>query len=109
MSHGVGRRKRAVARVWLRPGKGSMTVNEREFNEYFDTDFTRENAQHPFKAVKEAETYDISVSVQGGGPHAQADAVKLGFARALVALNEGWRSALRKAGLLTVDSQFLVY
>ncbi len=105
LAHGVGRRKSAVARVWVRPGKGAMDINERAFNEYFDTDFTRLSAEKPFSVIKEAEGYDVSANVQGGGPHAQADAVKLGFARALLSINEGWRSVLRKAGLLTVDSR----
>jgi small subunit ribosomal protein S9 len=105
LAHGVGRRKKAVARVWLCPGTGAMIVNDRDYAQYFDTDYARFQACEPLGVIKEAEGYDISVNVYGGGIPAQADAVKLGIARALVTLNEQWRPMLRKAGLLTVDDR----
>jgi len=105
LSHGVGRRKQAVARVWVRPGVGSMKVNERDYAEYFDTEMNRLRATQPFYAVEDVKKYDVRVTVEGGGGAGQADAVCLGLARALLNINESWRSALRKAGLLTVDSR----
>jgi len=105
ISHGVGRRKSAVARVWLQSGNGSIKVNERDFTDYFDTQKTRLRASEPFNIVRDARHYDVVVNVQGGGTPSQADAVCLGVARALLKINESWRSALRGAGLLTVDAR----
>jgi len=105
LSHGVGRRKCAIARVWVRPGVGAMTINEREYDLYFDTDKTRLSATAPFRIIHEARRYDVVATVKGGGIPGQADAVSLGLSRALLNINESWRSALRKAGLLTVDSR----
>ena len=105
LSHGVGRRKAAIARVWIKPGSGSVKVNERELADYFDTQKTRLRASEPFHLIKESRTYDVVVNVKGGGVPGQADAVSLGVARALVNINEAWRSTLRGAGLLTVDAR----
>ncbi len=105
IAHGVGRRKCAVARVWVRPGNGTMNVNERNYTKYFDTQKTRSRAMQPFRVIEDAKRYDIVANVLGGGIPGQADAVCLGFARALLQINEGWRPALRRAGLLTVDSR----
>lgn len=103
--HGVGRRKAAVARVWIRRGTGTMTVNGRPVDQYFPTDLTRAAAQTPFRVCEQARLYDVKVNVCGGGTTGQADAVKLGFARALVSNDENLRSILRQHGLLTVDSR----
>jgi small subunit ribosomal protein S9 len=105
VAHGVGRRKCAIARVWIRQGKGSMEVNGKPFDIYFDTDMNRRIASTPFRVCPEAQSYDVKVNIVGGGVSAQADAVKLGFARALVSHNESLRSLLREHGLLTVDSR----
>lgn len=105
IAHGVGRRKCAVARVWLRLGSGKMVINEREFVNYFPTEITQLAAGRPFDIIANAQHYDVVANVLGGGYCAQAEAVGLGFARALLQLNESWRSDLRKAGLLTVDSR----
>lgn len=105
ISHGVGRRKCAVARVWVRPGSGSITVNNRDFVKYFDTQKTKMRASEPFNVIKDARRYDVTVNVKGGGVPGQADAVCLGIARALLNINEAWRSSLRRAGLLTVDAR----
>lgn len=105
LAHGVGRRKSAIARVWLKRGTGAMIVNGKEYQQYFDTEFSRKNAAAAFAACPQASTYDVAVNVMGGGIPAQADAVKLGMARALVVLNEELRPALRAAGLLTVDAR----
>ena len=105
VASGTGRRKSAVARVWLRRGKGNMTVNGLPFNEYFDTELSRQDATVPFRVVQEALRFDVDVNISGGGKVAQADAVKLGFARALVSIYENLRSVLRENKLLSVDSR----
>lgn len=105
VAHGVGRRKRTVARVWLRKGNGKMTVNGRTCDEYFDTKFLRLNATTPFRVCEQSKNYDVDVNINGGGVSAQADAVKLGIARALASLDDALRPELRKNGLLTVDSR----
>lgn len=105
VSHGVGRRKRAVARVWVRRGKGKIRVNGLEHTKYFDTTISARAAATPFGVCPMGDNYDIEANVRGGGKVAQADAVKLGIARAFVNLDEGTRPVLRKHGLLTVDAR----
>ena len=105
ISHGVGRRKTAVARVWVRRGTGKITVNGKAHTEYFDTDIARTRAAYPFAVCKESEGLDVDVNVNGGGNNAQADAACLGFSRALVALYDTVRPVLKEHGLLTVDSR----
>ncbi len=106
LAHGVGRRKSAVARVWLRRGAGKVLVNGKEYSTYFDTDIMRAAVITPFNVVPKAATYyDADVNVQGGGLCAQADAVKLGLSRALFAANEELKPLLRQNGLLTVDAR----
>lgn len=104
-SHGVGRRKSSIARVWLRPGKGAILVNGKDFKEYFDTEITRLKASTPFRVMQADLGYDVEVNVIGGGLCSQADAIKLGIARALVEADETLRPALRQHDLLTVDSR----
>lgn len=105
VSHGVGRRKAAVARVWLTRGKGELSVNGKQVVEYFDTDITRAAARMVFDVYPGAAHYDVKANVTGGGLCAQADALKLGMARALVVLDEDARPLLRSHNLLTVDSR----
>ena len=105
LSHGVGRRKSSVARVDLRRGSGKITVNDKNYELYFDTDVARISAHKPFVVLSSALHYDAYANVNGGGLNSQADAIKLGIARALLKLNEADRAALRAAGLLTVDSR----
>jgi len=105
LAHGVGRRKKSVARVWLRRGNGSLTINDRAYESYFDTDIARTRARVPFEVYSHASKYDVAVNVHGGGLIAQADAFKVGIARALLEVNPEIRSILRDAGLLTVDSR----
>lgn len=105
LSHGVGRRKRAVARVWLRRGNGKIRVNGAPHDIYFDTETSTQTAATPFAVMPTSVNYDVQVNVQGGGKVAQADAVKLGIARAFVKLDEGSRTLLRKHDLLTVDAR----
>ncbi len=105
ISHGVGRRKSSVARVWLRRGKGVVTVNGKPSNEYFDTDFNRSEISSPLTILPKGVVYDFDVNVKGGGVNSQAGAIRLGIARALLASDEGLRVLLRKDRLLTVDSR----
>jgi len=105
LAHGVGRRKRAVARVWLRRGKGIVTINGEVANKYFDTDFNRDKVAQPLKIFSHGSNYDIDATVHGGGVNGQADAVKLGIARAIVASDEKARKEFRKYRLLTCDSR----
>ena len=101
--HAVGKRKSAVARVYLRPGNGRIVVNHRDFLEYFPLETTRNLARQPLALVDVGPELDILVNVQGGGPEGQAGAIKHGLSRALVALNPELRPILKKAGLLTRD------
>ena len=103
--YGTGRRKTSTARVFLRPGSGAITVNHREFANYFPTDALRTNVRRPLLLTETGEKFDILATVDGGGVYGQAGAVRLGIARALVAYNAELRKALKKDGLLTSDSR----
>lgn len=105
VSHSVGRRKTAVARIWLRRGNGKIVVNNKDYTEYFDTDVSILSAATPFRVCPAGTNYNVQATVHGGGKKAQADAVKLGIARALVNLDATFRTAFRKDKLLTVDSR----
>jgi small subunit ribosomal protein S9 len=99
----IGRRKCAVARVRLFPGSGTITINQRTLEDYFPRETARMRIIEPFEATETKDRYDAIVNVQGGGASAQADAVRHGISRALVATSETLRGALRKVGLLTRD------
>jgi small subunit ribosomal protein S9 len=105
LSHGVGRRKSAVARVWLYRGNGKININGKEFNSYFDTEFSRLDVSKPFRAYPAASHYNVVANVEGGGLNAQADAISLATARALIIMNPEARSVMRKNNLLTCDSR----
>jgi small subunit ribosomal protein S9 len=97
----TGKRKTAIARIYLRPGNGRIVVNQRAFEEYFPMETTRNLARQPLQLV--AVDVDILVNVKGGGVESQAGAIKHGLSRALVVLNPEFRPVLKKAGLLTRD------
>ena len=102
----VGRRKESTARVRLAGGSGSFTVNEKDAATYFPRVGDLNDILRSFSAVgQDANKYDITVKVNGGGVTGQTEAVRLGLARALVLLNGDWVSALRKQGLLTRDAR----
>ena len=105
LAHGVGRRKSAVARVWLHRGKGAITVNGKELGQYFDTEITRLMVVIPLKVYPNSSSFDVMANVRGGGVCAQADAIKLGISRAIVSIHEEARPLLKEHGLLTVDSR----
>ena len=100
---GTGRRKRSVARVFLRPGKGEITVNGRPFEHYFPIEALRVPVRQPLLATETAEKFDILILADGGGVAGQSGAARLGIARALVEFNGELRERLKKLGLLTRD------
>ena len=103
--YGTGRRKSAIARVFLRPGTGEWKVNGKAFEVYFVTEQQRVAAKRTLALVELASSFDVVTTVKSGGVAAQADAVKLGVARALVQFNPELRKALKAEGLLTRDSR----
>ena len=103
--YATGRRKTSTARVFLRPGKGDITVNHREFDKYFTTDQLRTVVRRPLLLTETGDKFDILATVDGGGVNGQAGAVRLGIARALVEFNLELRKQLKKEGLLTSDSR----
>ena len=100
---GTGRRKSSVARVFLRPGKGEIKVNNRAFENYFPTESARAVVRQPLLATETVDKFDIVILAGGGGVAGQAGAARLGIARALVEFNGELRSRLKKLGLLTRD------
>ena len=103
--YGTGRRKTSTARVFLRPGTGTITINHREFDRFFPTDALRLQVRRPLLVTETGEKFDILATVAGGGVNGQAGAVRLGIARALVEFNTELRKQLKKDGLLTSDSR----
>ena len=100
---GTGRRKSSVARVFLRPGKGEIKVNNRAFENYFPTESSRVLVRQPLAATETVDKFDILILADGGGVAGQAGAARLGVARALVEFNAELRSRLKKLGYLTRD------
>ena len=102
---GTGRRKKAVARVILRSGKGDIKVNGRAFENYFPSEASRAIVRQPLLATETADKFDILINTDGGGPSGQAGAEKLGIARALLEFNVELRGKLKELGLLTRDAR----
>jgi small subunit ribosomal protein S9 len=105
LTQSTGRRKEAVARVRLRPGTGTITINHRAFDNYFTSATHRQLVTEPLRLTDTEVTYDIDASIEGGGVAGQAGALRLGIARSLIELDENLRPALKKAHLLTRDSR----
>lgn len=103
LSHAVGKRKTANARVFLREGAGRITVNGRTIEDYFPTAMLQNTIKTPLRLVQREDLYDVLVNVGGSGVSAQAQAVRHGIARALVLMNPELRPALKREGLLTRD------
>ena len=103
--YGTGRRKSAIARVFLRPGTGEWKVNGKKFEEHFVTEQQRVAAKRSLAVVELAATFDVVTTVKSGGVTAQADAVKMGVARALIEFNPELRKTLKAEGLLTRDAR----
>ena len=100
---GTGRRKSSVARIFLRPGKGDITVNGRTFESYFQTEAVRNAVRQPLLVTETADKFDVLILADGGGISGQAGAARLGVARALVEFNAELRGKLKKLGYLTRD------
>lgn len=101
----VGRRKSAVARVYLSAGSGKITINNRSLEEYFPSPLLRYVVCQPFAELALGETFDVKVNLYGGGISGQAEAVRLGIARALISYNEELKPQLRAAGFVTRDAR----
>jgi small subunit ribosomal protein S9 len=103
--YGAGRRKTATARVYLKPGSGRITVNERSLDEFFGRETGRMIVRQPLEAVKLVDKFDIAVTVGGGGITGQAGAIRHGITRALIEYDESLRKPLRDAGFVTRDAR----
>ncbi len=101
----TGRRKRAIARVRLRPGTGQVTVNKRPLDNYFPSETHRMVVTEPLRLTTTEEVYDVDATIDGGGISGQAGALRLGIARGLLVLDEEYRPTLKRAGFLTRDSR----
>lgn len=99
----LGRRKEAVARVYLSKGTGEVKVNEKDYKNYFPLIYLQNQVELPLKTIEALDQFDITVNVQGGGSKGQAEAIKLGIARALCEVDPEYRPALKKQGLLRRD------
>jgi len=104
-AYATGKRKNAVARVWIKPGKGKITVNKKDYQQYFARPVLQMLLEQPLKTVNRATQYDIMVNVMGGGLSGQAGAVRHGISKALTYFEPDLRGALKKGGFLTRDSR----
>lgn len=105
--HKIGRRKTAVARVYLTEGKGDITVNNKDLNAYFTTGTLQYKVKQPFALTDTLDTYNVNAKVHGGGITGQAEAIRLALSRALVAVNEENRLILKPEGLMTRDPRMV--
>ncbi len=103
----TGRRKTAIARVYIQPGKGTITINERELTDYFKSEIHQILVKQPLALLKLDNQYDINANVEGGGIKGQAEAIRLGITRALVEVDETHKPTLKKEGLTTRDSRMV--
>ncbi|MFN5135347.1 MAG: 30S ribosomal protein S9 [Chitinophagaceae bacterium] len=99
----VGRRKEAITRVFISKGNGSITVNDKNYKEYFTLVYLQNQVEAPLKSVEGLDKFDIKINASGGGIKGQAEAVKLGIARALLEVNAEYRPVLKAAGMLKRD------
>ena len=99
----VGRRKEAVTRVFISKGNGNITVNDKDYKQYFSLVYLQNQVERPLKTIEAADKFDVKINATGGGVKGQAEAAMLGIARALVEINADFRPALKAAGLLKRD------
>ena len=99
----VGRRKEAVTRIFLQKGSGNITVNDKNYKEYFSLQYLQNQVELPLKTIQSLDKFDVKINAAGGGIKGQAEAAKLGIARALVELNPEFRTALKAVGVLKRD------
>ncbi|PQL93187.1 30S ribosomal protein S9 [Apibacter adventoris] len=107
VTHKIGRRKTSIARVYLSEGKGQVTVNGRDYKEYFPTEMLQYKINQPFQLTQTVGQYDLKVSVYGGGVTGQVEAIRLAISRALVSINEENKAFLKPEGLLTRDPRMV--
>ena len=103
--YGTGRRKKSIARVYVLPGKGNITINNRNIDDYFGLETLKVIVRQPLVATDTVEKYDVKVNVKGGGYTGQAGAIRHGIARALLKVNEEYKTVLKAEGLLTLDAR----
>ena len=103
--YATGKRKSSIARVWMKPGAGKITVNENELENYFSLETAKVMVSQPLELTGTVGQFDISVTVKGGGIKGQAGAIRHGITRALLAIKDEFRDVLKKAGLITRDSR----
>ncbi|NCX95598.1 MAG: 30S ribosomal protein S9 [Chitinophagia bacterium] len=104
-TNAVGRRKEAVARVYVSKGTGNIVVNNKEYKQYFPIMYLQNQVELPLKTIESLTSFDLVVNVKGGGQKGQAEAIKMGIARALCEINPEYRPLLKKQGLMTRDSR----
>jgi small subunit ribosomal protein S9 len=105
--YSTGRRKQAVARVWMMPGSGKIAINKREIDDYFGRATSKMVLRQPLELTETLGRYDIYINVSGGGLSGQAEAIRLGVTRALMLINPSFRPALKKAGYVTRDPRIV--
>ena len=105
--HTIGRRKTSIARIFISKGKGAITVNKKNYTDYFPTPTLQYKIQQPFILTSTEGNYDLNVTVKGGGTNGQAEAVRLAISRALCKINEEFRAELKPEGLLTRDPRMV--
>ena len=103
--YGTGKRKSSIARVWITPGTGAITVNKKSLDEYFGRETSKMIVKQPLELTENLDKYDIMVTVMGGGDMGQAGAIKHGITKALLDAEEALRGTLKKAGFITRDSR----
>ncbi len=103
--YGTGKRKTSIARVWLTPGSGAITVNRLPMDEYFDRETSKMVVRQPFELTGTLGNFDAFITVRGGGKNGQAGAVRHGITRALLKANAGLRDTLKRAGMVTRDAR----
>jgi len=103
--YGTGKRKSSIARVWLKPGNGNITVNDKSLDEYFGRETSKMVVKQPLELTENVDKFDIFVTVKGGGDSGQAGAIKHGITKALLEVDVALRGVLKKAGFITRDSR----
>lgn len=106
-NYGTGRRKTSVARVFIKPGKGEIIINDKKLDVYFNRELHRKSVLKPLIIANTMDKIDVFITVKGGGITGQADAIKLGLARALIDFDGEYRKALKSEGLITRDSRMV--
>ncbi len=107
VTHTIGRRKNAVARVFVKEGKGAISVNKKDYKDYFDTATLHYKVEQAFAVTETTGQYDVVINVNGGGITGQAEAIRLGISRALCEINPDFRPALKPEGFLTRDPRMV--